>query len=167
MTAHQWSRTGAQAPVSRCAACDAVRLTVPGVRLLSEQNLREHWSARHRRTQKQKLDTICALRAWVCRAPPLPLAVTIGRVYVSPGRAFDDDNLAASGKHVRDVVATFLGVDDADPRVSWSYTQQRGERGGVTITMERRAGPGEGAEDHVDKRLPERSEHPAPCGLAT
>ena len=42
------------------------------------------------------------------------------------GRAMDGDNLAGAFKAVRDAVATFLGVDDADPRVKWSCRQRPG-----------------------------------------
>jgi len=40
---------------------------------------------------------------------------------VSPGEK--GDNLRGALKAVRDQVATWLGVDDADPRVTWEYGQ--------------------------------------------
>jgi hypothetical protein len=49
--------------------------------------------------------------------------VTITRV--SPGR-LDDDGATASAKHVRDAVATWLGVDDADHRVRFVVEQAKG-----------------------------------------
>jgi len=52
-----------------------------------------------------------------------PVAVVLTRV--SP-RAFDDDNLAAAFKPVRDGLADAWIVDDADPRVTWLYDDARG-----------------------------------------
>jgi hypothetical protein len=49
--------------------------------------------------------------------------VTITRV--SPGR-LDDDGATASAKHVRDAVAVWLGVDDADHRVRFVVEQAKG-----------------------------------------
>lgn len=41
-------------------------------------------------------------------------------------RELDGDNLQSSLKACRDGVADWLGVDDRDPRVTWSYAQRRG-----------------------------------------
>jgi hypothetical protein len=55
--------------------------------------------------------------------PSLPVTVLLVRV--GP-RVLDDDNLAFAFKSVRDGVAQGLGVKDHDPRVSWTYAQERG-----------------------------------------
>lgn len=46
-------------------------------------------------------------------------------------RLLDDDNLAGSFKPLRDAIAKFLQVDDADPRVRWECGQveTRGAQG--------------------------------------
>ena len=46
-------------------------------------------------------------------------------------------NLAGGFKAVRDQVASWLGVDDADPRVTWVYAQDRAKHYEVIITMEK------------------------------
>lgn len=54
-------------------------------------------------------------------------------------RALDrHDGLPASCKPVVDAIAECLGVDDADPRVSWSYGQERGKprEYAVRVTVE-------------------------------
>ena len=51
---------------------------------------------------------------------------TIVLTRISP-RRFDDDNLRAAFKAVRDGVADWLGVADNDPRVTWQYRQERGQ----------------------------------------
>ena len=38
-------------------------------------------------------------------------------------RPLDADNLIAGFKHLRDVIARDLGLDDADPRLVWEYGQ--------------------------------------------
>jgi hypothetical protein len=67
---------------------------------------------------------------------PLPVRVTLTRV--SGGR-LDDDNLRPALKAVRDVVAAWLGLDDADPRVRWVYRQRAGWAAAVTIRVEHAA----------------------------
>lgn len=49
----------------------------------------------------------------------------------------DDDNLNGSCKHLRDAIATSLGLDDGDQRIRWEYGQieSRG-RAGVAVKIE-------------------------------
>lgn len=89
--------------------------------LPSAPNQRLHWAAKARQVRAQRDAT-----AWVLGSrprPSLPVVVTLTRV--SP-RRLDDDNLRGAFKAVRDQVATWLGVDDADPRVRWDYDQRKG-----------------------------------------
>lgn len=53
-------------------------------------------------------------------------------------RELDDDNLIGSIKPLRDVVASFLHIDDADPRIKFEYGQQKtdGEQG-VAVKIQR------------------------------
>jgi hypothetical protein len=87
----------------------------------STSNLREHWSARAKRVDRQKVATRARCPVWT--QGPL-LVVTLTRV--SP-RTLDDDNLRGALKSVRDGVATWLRVDDATPLVRWEYAQHKGE----------------------------------------
>jgi hypothetical protein len=43
--------------------------------------------------------------------------------YRKPGRPLDDDNLRGGCKHLRDAVAGWLGLDDAEQFVAWEYSQ--------------------------------------------
>ena len=66
--------------------------------------------------------TTLVLRAH--EVPGLPLEVELVRV--AP-RSLDSDNLTSSLKAVRDGVADWLGVDDGDERVRWTYGQRKGK----------------------------------------
>jgi hypothetical protein len=85
-------------------------------------NNREHHMARARRVKKERYFTALLLASR--ERPPLPLQVLLVRV--SPGTLDTGDNLPGSLKAVRDEVALWLGIDDADPRVSWAYDQRKG-----------------------------------------
>lgn len=52
-----------------------------------------------------------------------------------PGRALDDDNLRGGCKTLRDSVAAWLGLDDAEQFIAWEYAQceTRGRRGTAVI----------------------------------
>lgn len=122
-------------------------VTLP-LRLVSEPNARYgHWAMKAKRVKEQRTVVRLALGAHVAgRAPCRVLLTRIGP------RRLDDDNLRGACKAVRDAVATALGIDDADPRVSWAYDQRRahpdergtmvhltrtrGERYGVQIRIE-------------------------------
>jgi len=73
-----------------------------------------------------RLYTLQAKRA--CSGfPEAPWNIVVERI----GRNdLDDDNLAASAKHIRDGVADALGIDDGDQASArWSYRQSRGPFG--------------------------------------
>lgn len=122
--------------------------------LPSAGNMREHPMARHRRIKAQRSATLLVLKANEVRpamnprrACPRctgtgelgyggptcadcdgvgqrPMVVTFTRV--SP-RKLDDDNLAFAFKGIRDEVAAYFGMDDADPRIEWRYAQAKGK----------------------------------------
>lgn len=105
---------------------DAVVLTLP-IRVTSGLNMREHWRVRAARVKKER--TLATLAAFGCKgftAIGWPAVCTLTRI--APG-LLDDDNLAGGFKAVRDGIADALGIDDADPRISWRYAQQKGPRG--------------------------------------
>lgn len=95
-------------------------LTVLSLRIQSEANLRSHWAVRAARVK--------AHRSAACIVPvhSLPCVVTLTRI--AP-RALDDDNCVGGFKALRDGIAARLGVDDADPRVTWRYAQRKGNPG--------------------------------------
>lgn len=114
-----------------------VTLTVP-VRVVSEANKREHWSAANRR-KKQQQEAVRDLWAFT----PLPMWggnwTTAGPVNVFLthfGPTMDTDNLQRAFKAIRDVVADLIGIDDGDTaRVQWHYAQRADAKPGIEITL--------------------------------
>lgn len=109
-------------------------LPIPTV---SVANKREHWAAKARRVKSERTVTANYLAAMFGRPPTghtdrLTIALTrLG------GRRLDDDNLRSAMKAVRDGVSgDWLGWDDADPRLTWAYSQEPGGRVGVRISIE-------------------------------
>lgn len=98
-----------------------VRVSLP-VALVSEANARGSWHSSAARAAKQRAAVGLVLRQHI--APALPCTVRLVRV--AP-RALDGDNLQRACKAVRDAVADWLGIDDADARVSWHYAQATGK----------------------------------------
>ena len=88
--------------------------------------LGEHWTKRLSRSKKQREAALFSLAAIRRGGMPLPVRVTLTRV--SAG-VLDSDNLLGALKHVRDGVADWLDVDDADARIDWVYAQDKGKRG--------------------------------------
>jgi hypothetical protein len=85
----------------------------------------EHWARRHKRNTSHRLEVYVALRQAAKWSPELlPCTVTMTRV--APRPLDKHDNLRGPMKSAVDAVADWLGVDDADPRVVWEYTQRRG-----------------------------------------
>lgn len=70
-------------------------------------------------------------------ALPLPLRVTLTRY---GHHRQDDDNLRRTLKSCRDVVASWLGVDDADRRVKWVYRDRPGWVSGVGVVIRTQQG---------------------------
>lgn len=111
----------------------AQRLILPGravafempVRLVTELNMREHWRARHGRTTKQRHATAVALLAFAPWHWDQRHALEVTIVRIAPKRFDVGDNAEASGKHVRDELARWLGVNDNSARVTWRVEQER------------------------------------------
>lgn len=110
-------------------------LTLP-LQTRSTLNLREHWGARHRRSQGQR-KVVHQLWPWKGRAWKFPVQVQLTRIAPPRGRRMDDDNLAGALKAVRDQVAAELGVDDGDlVRVFFRPArQEKGEDYGVRVEV--------------------------------
>lgn len=94
-----------------------ITVTLP-LRIVSTLNLREHWTKRHRRNQAHRKAALAVPKA------ELPCTVKLTRIGL---KILDGDNLQGGLKALRDGIADRLGVDDADPRVTWEYAQERGE----------------------------------------
>jgi len=68
--------------------------------------------------------------------PALPVAITITRI--AP-RMYDKDNNVASLKATIDAIAEWLNVDDRDPRITWTYAQERGAPKAYAVRIEVRS----------------------------
>lgn len=115
-----------------------VELPIPTINPL---NAREHYMVRSRRTRSERDATAYLLRARRVEVPALPVRVHLVRL--SAGE-LDSDSLPAAFKGVRDQLAVWLGLpqtrqglaDDRDPRVAWTYAQERAPRGTCAIRLE-------------------------------
>lgn len=128
MEAAQTQQRGAALAVSQ-------REVLIPVKTKSEQNLRECWQAKARRTHMQRGQArlFCGLfGAWWKRFGVTPCTIQLTRG--SPSEGLDSDNIRAALKHVRDGVADAMGIDDRDPRVTWTYLQQRTKQFLVRVT---------------------------------
>ena len=100
-------------------------VTIPGMRILSTANRREHHMEKARRARKAMADTGMMLLAASGRPPWDSSIVEMTRIAPRPQ---DSDNLAHSFKAQRDAVALYLGVDDGDTdRLLFVYRQERGD----------------------------------------
>lgn len=122
----------------------ALVVTIPGIELKSQnQNLRGQsrgaLMAKVRRAHKQREDVTMVLQSRFGKVPPAPpLTITLTRI--APGTLDAHDSLPPSFKHVADAVAAWIGLDDADKRLTWKYDQRRDGRSyGITIRIEARA----------------------------
>lgn len=110
------------------------RLTVEiPIKTVSLTNMREHFRITAKRKKLHRSTTAMVLRS-VGKPPALPVTVTLTRI--SPGMLDAHDNLPSSQKNCVDQIAEWLGVDDADPRVTWKYAQERCKAGRFGVRVE-------------------------------
>lgn len=103
------------------------------IRLRSEANLREHWSAKGRRKKAQQHEFAILWRNMKTEVQ-LPATIVLTR---HSERLMDPDNNAGSFKHVQDALAALLKVDDGDvEQVRWVYEQAKVKRGEFYFTIE-------------------------------
>lgn len=110
-------------------------VTMP-IRLLSEANMREHWFVKNKRKkQQQAIVQACWISERMNQVKwRFPLKITFTRI---GARKLDSDNLAGSGKAVRDQLAKLLNVNDGDEsKVTWHYAQRIGKRGEYAVEIE-------------------------------
>lgn len=105
-----------------------INVTIP-MKIVNEGNCRDHWTVKARRVKRQKW----AIKAYLgsCHAS-IPCHVHLTRL--GPLKC-DWDNMVYTLKAARDAVADFLipnlrpGMADSDPRIVWSYAQEKGKSG--------------------------------------
>lgn len=109
------------------------QIEIPGLRVVSESNVREHWVKKNRRAngsrskknptlgQRQIVKLVLGSKA---KLPPIPC--TIRLIRIAP-RKLDQGNIAAALKHVQDGCADWIGIDDKhDHLVKYEYAQEKG-----------------------------------------
>jgi hypothetical protein len=109
--------------------------------LPSVSNQRLHWAKKAKQTKDQRVEVAWCFRvkhstAGTSWRSMLPVEVTLIRQRPKGGRAYDDDNLRAAFKAVRDAVAFELGVTDNDPRVAWRYADEKSGNGLPYVRIE-------------------------------
>jgi hypothetical protein len=92
---------------------------------------RWHWSKTRRRVAKCRANVRLALSQF--DKPTLPAVVTMTRCSVG---TCDDDGAVGAMKSVRDEIAKWLGVDDADQRITWLVEQRKVKRADVGVVIE-------------------------------
>lgn len=113
-------------------------VTIDGLKVVSEMNLREHWAKRAKRTKTQRTIVTTYLnhcgnkvRRELMESPELLVRFT--RI---SGKRMDTDNLCTAFKHVRDAVAAWLKRDDnPDSGIEWELPPQQ-ETGSPGIRIE-------------------------------
>jgi hypothetical protein len=121
-------------PARRFVSTRRIEVTSPaclvsvevGVMLVSEMNVREHWRPKAARKAEQRAVVGLALRMLAQRRWSGASDLRIDITRIAP-KCFDrGDGVIACAKQVRDEVATWLGVDDNDPRLDWRVGWERG-----------------------------------------
>lgn len=101
---------------------------VPGLRLQSEANLREHWTKKASRVREQRQVIHWAFRALLSekQIANAKKHTSFEVVRIAP-RALDRfDNLPRSMKAIVDELSEITGVDDGDPRFELKALQRKG-----------------------------------------
>lgn len=112
-------------PSSSDQPCNESKISIP--LKLTSPNTSEHWTARSRRRKKEK--TIVRWSLKTIPKPELPVQISIVRI---AARRYDDDNMIAACKTVRDTIADWLipglrmGRADDDERLVFTYDQRKG-----------------------------------------
>lgn len=113
-----------------------INFNIP-VKTVSESNLREHWTQRKKRSDTQKLATLCQMIK-IKDNITFPCTVILTRI---GKRKLDTDNLPISLKHVRDEIANHLipglkpGQADGDSRICWIYQQKTDKNYSIDVKI--------------------------------
>jgi hypothetical protein len=105
---------------------------------VSEANSSEHWTKKHKRHRIQKGWVSAAMRS-ESKEIDLPCHIKLTRL--APRILDKDDNLPMAFKFIKDQISDELipgkaaGLADDDPRLSWSYDQQKSKEKSVKIEI--------------------------------
>ncbi len=114
----------------KCKPGFAITFEAP-IKLVSEANTHDGLKAELRRKAAVKRAMHQVLTS-LPRVVILPCTVTMIRF--GP-KELDSDNLDNAFKAVRDMIAEWVGVDDADKRYTWRFAQKSGKAHKVRVTI--------------------------------
>jgi hypothetical protein len=97
---------------------------IAGLVTISESNRRGHWRKHSDRTKNQRMVARSCTERIKVNFMPVALPAHFELTRIAP-RALDDDNLRGALKAIRDGIADAMGCKDNDPRISFSYGQER------------------------------------------
>lgn len=92
--------------------------------LPSASNLREHWGARAKRAKAHRQEAFAEVRKVAPKLTPR-LSAEIRLTRIARRELDAHDNLRTCFKGVIDGIADALGVDDRNPRLSFSFAQEK------------------------------------------
>lgn len=107
------------------------------IRVISESNIREHWSKAAKRHRDQKFITTQAL-IYANASKSLPVDITMIRM---GKRHLDSDNLQSAFKYVRDAISEYFiegtlpGRADDHKDLYWHYDQQKSSQYYIVIKI--------------------------------
>ena len=102
------------------------------IKTVSTLNTREHFRVAAKRKALQRAQTRRVVG--LLPKPQLPAIVCLTRH--SSGTLDAHDNLPSAFKHIADKLAAWMGVDDGDGQVRWTYEQSKCKRGLTWATVE-------------------------------
>lgn len=118
--------------VKRLAPPFPIVIDCPGLIVVSEANRRDHWRVQRKRARVQKDGLLLGIALARLSRPLIekPIRVTLTRFYSGSGKLMDrHDNLSRAFKAVVDGLCGWLGLDDADDRLTFVYGQEKGVKG--------------------------------------
>lgn len=102
------------------------------IKVISEANNRDHWTARSKRRVAQQKEFLVY---W--RKAKLTIKTPCRVIFTRFGaRLLDDDNLAGAFKFVRDQFAREIGIDDGSDLLKFEYRQEKLSRREYFISIE-------------------------------
>ena len=107
------------------------------IRTVSEANRRDHWAVKAKRVKAQRGSAYGFTRFHVVGNLTGNDTLDIHLVRLSY-KTLDTDNLSSALKAIRDGIADALHMDDGDPRLTWTYGQQKAAKPpktGVNVTI--------------------------------
>lgn len=108
------------------------------IRLMSEANLKDHWTKKRKRRLLQQRIIACE---WKARNLHISLPALIKLVRIAP-RSLDDDNLVSAFKWQRDQISDLItpglakGRADNVEGLSFAYGQEKGGKGEYKVRIE-------------------------------